>query len=120
MSRLVVPIIGRLLAATGDVRLSADIELDLRDQQSGNLHRRLFRVDTATDVTTFPAYAAMQMGLPLPKAPTAGTKHRPTGQAIRSGFLRFRIVGMDPDEYVIGCLFLGDLLTPLKPAHPAG
>jgi hypothetical protein len=34
--------------------------------------------------------------------------------------LRFRIIGMDPDEYVIGCLFLGDPLTPLNPAHPAG
>jgi hypothetical protein len=54
MSRLVIPISGRVLAATGDVRLWADIELDVKDQV-GNLHRRLFRIDSATDVTTFPA-----------------------------------------------------------------
>jgi hypothetical protein len=54
MSRLVIPISGRVLATTGDVRLWADIELDVGDQ-AGNPHRRLFRIDSATDETTVPA-----------------------------------------------------------------
>jgi hypothetical protein len=118
MSRLVIPITGRLLAATGDVRLWADIDLDVRDQ-AGNLHRRQFRIDSATDVTTVPAYEANQLGLAMPQQATPGVTHRSTGLTIRSGFLRFRLPGMDPDEYAVGCLFLGDPQTPPDPAQQA-
>ena len=41
--------------------------------------------------------------------------HAQTGLEIRSGVLRFRIAGMDPTEYAIACLFLGDPDSP-----PAG
>jgi hypothetical protein len=118
MSRLTIPVTGKLLAATGDVRLWADVEIDLKDG-SGQFHRRRFRVDTATDVTTFPAYEARQLGLPLPMNPSASASHAQTGLAVRSGFLRFRIPGMDPDEYAIGCLFLGDPGIPPDPSRPA-
>jgi hypothetical protein len=59
------------------------------------------------------------LGLAMPQQPTPGVTHRSTGLAIRSGFLRFRIPGMDPDEYAVGCLFLGDPLAPPAPAQQA-
>jgi hypothetical protein len=110
MSRLEIPITGKVLRTTGDVRLWAEVELNLKDA-AGHFHRRIFRVDTATDVSTFPAYEARRLGLPIPQK-AAGATHVQTGLAIRSGILRFRIVGMDPTEYVVPCLFLGDPDTP--------
>jgi hypothetical protein len=38
---------------------------------------------------------------------------------IRSGVLRFQIVGMDPTEYVTTCLFLGDPASPALLSTPA-
>jgi hypothetical protein len=118
MSRLVVPITGKMLWHTGDVRLWADVDLHLKDG-SGNWHRRTFRVDCATDVTTFPAFDAKQMGLPLPAQPSLGVTHAQTGLAIRSGLLRFRIDGMDATEYTVACFFLGDPDTPSSPSQMA-
>src|SRR5262245_11205457 len=118
MSRLVIPVTGKTLWATGDVRLWADIKFALKDNV-GNFHQRTFRVDTATDVTTFPAYEARQLNLPLPVNPTTTAVHTQTGLEIRSGVLRFRIVGMDPTEYVVPCLFLGDPNMPPNPSQPA-
>ena len=111
MSRLVIPIIGKTLWHTGDVRLWAEVHLHLKDG-SGNWHRQTFRVDCATDVTTFPAFDAKRMGLPLPAQPSLGVTHAQTGLAIRSGLLRFRINGMDATEYTVACFFLGDPNTP--------
>src|SRR5262249_46040512 len=74
--------------------------------------RRVFRVDSATDVTTFPAFEARQLGLPMPQQPSSGARHTQTGLEIRSGYLRFRIVGMDPTEYAVACFFLGDPNSP--------
>jgi hypothetical protein len=118
MSRLVVPVSGRVLFATGDVRLGSEIDLLLKDS-AGRFHQRPFRVDTATDVTTFPAYDAKQLGLPLPQQANAGAVHTQTGLVIRSGFLRFRVGGMDQTEYPVPCLFLGDPDTPPDSARPA-
>jgi hypothetical protein len=47
---------------------------------------------------------------------TPGARHRQTGLEVRSGLLRFRIVGLDATEYVIPCLFLGD---PNVAPHPS-
>jgi hypothetical protein len=118
MSRLVVPVVGRVLFATGDVLLRTQIDLLLKDS-AGRFHQRRFRVDTATDVTTFPAHDAKQLGLPIPQHANAGAAHTQTGLAIRSGFLRFRVGGMDQTEYAIPCFFLGDPDTPPDPARPA-
>jgi hypothetical protein len=74
-----------------------------------------FRVDTATDLTTFSAFRAKELGLPMPPAASPGLTHRQTGLAIRSGLLRFRIAGMDLAEYAVSCFLLGDPYTP-----PAG
>jgi hypothetical protein len=118
MSRLVVPVVGQVLHSTGDVKLRVELDLLLRDE-SGGWHLRKFLVDSGTQVTTVPAYEAKQMGLPMPLQPTAGATHIRTGLAVRSGFLRFRIDGMDATEYVIGILFLGDPATPPDRAQPA-
>jgi hypothetical protein len=117
MSRLVIPITGRILWATGDVRLWVDVHLLLRDG-SGGYQKERFRVDSGTEITTFPAYLARQMGLSVPTNP-APARHTQTGLAIRSGMLRFRIEGMDQTEYAVACLFLGDPAVPANPAQPA-
>src|SRR5262245_1048994 len=117
MSRLAIPIIGKTLWATGDVRLWVDIYLLIRDG-SGQYQRERFRVDSGTEITTFPASLAQQFGLVVPASP-APARHHPTGLEIRSGVLRFRIDGMDLTEYVVACLFLGDPSVAPNPAQPA-
>jgi hypothetical protein len=54
----------------------------------------------------------------MPIAPTVGVIHRQTGLEVRSGFLRFRIPGLVPDDFTIGCLFLGDPATAPGPGPP--
>jgi hypothetical protein len=115
MSRLQIPVSYQTLWATGDVRLWVEIELLLKDA-AGTFTRKSFHVDSATELTTFPAYDAKRMGLPMPLQPAQGATHTQTGLEMRSGYLRFRIRGMDPTEYAAPCLFLGDPDTP--PAGP--
>ncbi len=83
------------------------MSLSLKDR-IGHWHKRSFRVDTGTDITTFPAFDAKRLGLPMPQQANRGATHVQTGLEIRSGVLRFRIDGMDQTEYAIACLFLGD------------
>ncbi len=106
MTRLAISVIGRTLYATGDVTLRADVTLALRDD-AGYFVPWLFRIDSATDVTTFPAFEARRFGLPMPVNPSR-VRHDPTGLEVRSGLLRFRIDGMDQTEYVVSCFFLGN------------
>jgi hypothetical protein len=110
MSRLVVPLKHRTLYATGDVLVSARLELLLKTDR-GAWKAAEFLVDTGSELTTFSAYEAQQMGLPMPQAAAPGVRHHPTGLEIRSGYLRARVAGMDATEYAIPCLFLGDPLT---------
>jgi len=53
MSRLAIPVSGNPLYATGDVMLSVWVRLHLRDG-AGNFSAYDFRVDSGTDITTFP------------------------------------------------------------------
>lgn len=118
MTKLEIPITGKVLYATGDVRLWANIDLLLRDN-SGAWQLETFRVDTGSELITFPAYDAKQLKLPIPQQPVAGAVHTQTGLPFRSGCLRFRIVGMDQTEYVSPCLFLGDPHTPISLSQSA-
>jgi hypothetical protein len=118
MSRIAIPIAGQVLWSTGDIRLSADIDLLLKDS-SGNLISDSFRLDTGTEITTFFAYHAMFLGLPMAANASSGVTHTQTGLEIRSGILRFRIVGMDQTEYATPCLFLGDPSVAPAPNRPA-
>src|SRR5262249_17241700 len=117
MSRLEITISGRTLFSTGDVKLWAELPLSLKDN-AGLWHQDSFRVDTGTELTTFPAYEAKQLGLPIPLRANPGATHTQTGLEIRSGVLRFRVVGLGPDEYSIACLFLGDPNCPPDPSRP--
>jgi hypothetical protein len=116
MSRLHTPLRHRILWSTGDLILRAYLDLLLRDGL-GNWQPKTFRVDSASDMTTLPAYNAKQLGLPLPLQP-APIAHEQTGLDVRSGYLRCRIVGMDPIEYAFPCFFLGDPDTPPNPNTP--
>src|ERR1700688_3861989 len=98
MSRLAIPVTRRTLYTSGDVLLRAYIILALKGNP-GNFDNRRFRIDSATDVTTFPAFTARQLGLPMPINPSR-IRHDRTGLEVRSGLLRFRIDGMDATEYV--------------------
>jgi len=118
MSRLAIPVDGRTLYATGDVMLRVRIGLLVRNG-SGGWSRRLFRVDSGTDITTFPASDAKRLGLYLTPRP-AGVTHEQTGLEVRSGMLAFRVVGMDQTLYAVPCFFLGDPDVPPAPGAPRG
>ena len=114
-----IPVSHQILWATGDVRLWAEINLFLKDQAGSWTPAETFRVDSATDITTYPAWNAKRLGLPIPLAPNPGVTHQQTGLEVRSGLLRFRIAGMDATEYAIPTFFLGDPDTQPNPNEPA-
>ncbi len=116
MSRLAIPVIRQVLYATGDVTLRAEVTLALKNA-AGNLAKWDFRIDSATDVTTFPAFEARRLGLPMPVYPSR-IRHDPSGLEVRSGLLQFQIRGMDATEYVVSCFFLGNPNVAPSPATP--
>jgi hypothetical protein len=99
------------LWSTGDVCLWVELNLLVKNNASA-WQRDTFRVDIATDITTYPAFRARQLNLPIPLRAASGASHNQTGLEIRSGLLRFRIEGMDATEYAAACFFLGDPQTP--------
>jgi hypothetical protein len=117
VSRVQKPLDHDILWASGDLILRAFLDLELKDDQ-GNCHKRTFRVDSATDMTTFPAHKARQMNLPMPKHAAIGITHEQTGLEIRSGVIRCRVVGRDQTQYTFPCFFLGDPHTPPSPGTP--
>lgn len=116
MSRLELPLKYQTLWSTGDITLRGEVDLLLKDH-SGNWLPLTFRVDSASDMTTFPAYRAKQLGLPIPQNP-APLKHEQTGLEVRSGYLRCRVAGLDQTENIFPCFFLGDPDTPPSPTAP--
>src|SRR5947209_5468888 len=103
MSRLEVPLKHRILFATGDLLLRAELDLLLKDNQ-GTWRPVAFLVDSGAEMSTMPAFLARQLDLPLPQKPAFGAVHSQTGLEIRSGFLRVRVAGMDPTEHAFPCL----------------
>src|SRR5439155_4767986 len=114
MSRLQIALKHRMLYASDDVVLRAELALLLKDG-SGNWQPQLFRVDPGTEMSTMPAYDAHLLNLPMPLHPVLGAIHRQSGLEFRSGYFRARVVGMDQTEYVFPCFFLGDPLAPPNP-----
>jgi len=110
MSRLVIPVSSKLLLATGDVKLWVPIVLLMRDG-AGNYVKQNFRVDSASEITTYAAYDARLLGLVVPARP-APVQHGQSSIQVRSGMFRFRIDGMDPTEYAVSCMLLGDPNVP--------
>jgi hypothetical protein len=110
MSRIEVPLSSTTLWYTGEMVLRAYLDLLLKDD-AGNWHKEVFRVDSATDMTTMSAARAKGMGLPMPQKGQRVPLTTSAGTAIvivRPGFLRMMVEGMDPVEHVIPCHFLGD------------
>ncbi len=118
MSRLAIPVAGKTLYATGDIKLRAEVTLSVRDG-GGQFVDHKFVVDTGTEVTTIPAYDAKQLGLYVPPRP-ANIRHEQTGLEVRSGMLAFRVVGMDQTLYAVPCFFLGDPDAAPTPNAPPG
>src|SRR5205823_1516037 len=71
MSRLVIPVSSLILWSTGDLRLWIELPVLVKTSAGGWVPEDL-RVDTATDVTTFPAFQAMQLNLPVPQSAAVG------------------------------------------------
>ncbi len=117
MSRLGVPLLHRTLWATGDILLRAELDLRIKDN-AGNWHQETFRVDSGTEMTTFPAALAKQLDIPMPQRAAQGVIHQQTGLELRSGSLRVQVVGMDGTEYAFPCFFLGDPNLPLSSYPP--
>ena len=117
MSRIAIPVSSQPLYATGDAKLWVEVVRAVRDG-TGNFVNRLFRVDSGAEITTFPAYDAMQLGLVVPARPAA-VRHEQTGLEVRSGMLVFRIDGMDQTLYAVSCLLLGDPSVRPSPNAPA-
>jgi hypothetical protein len=113
MSRLEIPLHHHVLWSTGDLVLRAYLDLLVKDSL-GNWHRQTFRVDSASDMSTFPAYGAQQLGLALPQYPSP-IVHEQTGLEVRSGYLPCRIAGMIPSDHIFPCFFLGDPNVPPDP-----
>jgi hypothetical protein len=118
MSRLVVPLLEKKLWSTGDILLRAEFNLLLKDSAGNWQPSEMFRVDSATDMTTMPAYRARQLGLPMPVNAAAGVSHTQSGLEVRSGYLRAKVAGMDQTEYAFPCFFLGDPNSVPDPKTP--
>jgi hypothetical protein len=118
MSRLAIPVSHQTLYATGDVKLWVSVTLALRDG-AGIFVNHTFGVDSGTEITTFPAFQAKQLGLYVPAHPAA-VRHEQTGLEVRSGMLVFRIDGMDQTLYAVSCLLLGDPNVRSSPNAPKG
>jgi hypothetical protein len=118
VSRLEIPVIGKTLWNTGDIKLRVELTLLLKGN-FGAWQPRRFLIDTGTEITTMPARTAKRLGLAMPQTAARGVVFRQTGLEIRSGFLRFRFPGMDQTEYVVPCFFLGNPDTPPLPGPAA-
>ena len=117
MSRLQVPLRDRTLWRTGEVVLRAHLELLLKDA-AGGWHKESFRVDSGTDMTSLSAARAKALGLPMPTQGLTVPITTSTGTALvvlRAGWLRVRVVGLDPVEHLLPCHFIGDPDAALAP-----
>jgi hypothetical protein len=116
MSRLEVPLRYWMLRTTGDTVLRAELVLSLRTNR-GAWEEVPFRVDSGTEMTTMPAYAARKLDVPIPKQAVPGLIL--SGQEVRSGLLQARVVGMDQTEFVFPCYFIGDPSVPPRTQAPS-
>lgn len=119
MSRLAIPLGYRTLWTTGDILLWAELTLSIKTAR-GSREEVVFRVDSATEMTTMPAAVARQLDLPIPQTTVPGLRMK--GQEVRAGVIRVQVVGMDATEYVFPCYFLGDpsLLRATQPRSLLG
>jgi hypothetical protein len=107
-----VPLLGRLLRATGDVMLRAELLLVVADTDQ-DWHLLPFRSDSGTEITTMQAALARHLKIPLPRHPTPELRIRTvTGQEspepVRAGAIKVRFFGIEESEFWFPCYFVGD------------
>jgi hypothetical protein len=118
MSRLEAPLLRKLVWATGDILLRAELDLLIKDN-GGAWQTETFRVDSGTEMTTMPAALAKSLDLPMPRNPVpGGLDLMGKRREVRVGLIRAQVVGMDPTEYVFPCYFIGDPDAPFDPQNP--
>jgi hypothetical protein len=119
MSRLEVPLLHKLLWATGDELLRAELELLVCDRNQLWIPI-VFRVDSGTEMSSMAAARAKFHDFPYPKHAISGlTRRMSSGRVtteVRPRVLKARVAGMDGTVYWLPCYFLGDPDAPL-PTH---
>jgi hypothetical protein len=105
MSRLEVPLLSKMVWATGDLVLRAELDLLIRDE-NGIWRPETFRVDSGTEMTSMAAARARALDLPIPQQPVlldvSGVRRE-----VRAGLIRVQVVAMDGTERHFPCYFLG-------------
>ena len=117
MSRLERPLLAKRITLTGDIALRAELSLRIKTK-SATWEPVDFLVDPGTEMTTFPAARAKQLGIPLPRKPVPRLSITGRNVEVRAGLIRARIDGMDLTEYVFPCYFIGDPDAPFDPKQP--
>jgi hypothetical protein len=117
MSRLERPLLAKTIALTGDIALRAELTLRIK-ANSQSWEPVIFLVDPGTEMTTLPAARAKQLGIALPQKPVPRLGITGKSAEVRAGFIRARVDGMDPTEYVFPCYFVGDPDAPFDPSRP--
>ena len=107
MSRIEVPLLDKIIRATGDIVLRAEVDLLVRTNTQ-NWEPVAFRVDSGTEMTSMAVRRAQMLDVPFPRRAVHGVRFGQAGHEVRSGVLRVQVVGMDSTEYIIPCYFLGD------------
>jgi hypothetical protein len=107
MARLEVPLLSKVLRATGDVLLRAELDLLVRTN-SFIWEKMVFLVDTGTEMTSIPIAAARRLDLPFPQKPVPRLHFQSTGEEVRAGIIRAQIVGLGTREFAFSCYFVGN------------
>ncbi len=107
MSRLERPLLAKALPLMGDIALRAEVTLRIKTNLQ-SWEPVNFLVDPGTEMTTLPAARSKQLGIPFPQKPVPRLGITGKSAEVRAGFIRARVDGMDPTEYVFPCYFIGD------------
>jgi hypothetical protein len=116
MSRLEVPLLTKMVWATGDIVVRAELDLLIRDE-NGVLRPETFRVDSGTVMTSMAAARAKALDLPMPRSPIF-LDINGIRREVRPGLIRAQVVGMDGTEHVFPCYFLGSPNATPGPNQP--
>jgi hypothetical protein len=116
MARLEIPLLSKMVWATGDVVLRAELDPLIRDD-NGILRPETFRVDSGTEMTSMEAAGAKALDLPMPRN-LVFLDINGIRREVRPGLIRAQVVGMDGTEHIFPCYFLGSANAPPNPNQP--
>jgi hypothetical protein len=105
-----IPLLGRVLQATGDKLLRAEVNLLVRAGEGWQAFT--FRVDSAAEMTCMPAAVARLHHINHPTQPMAGVQRKTVAGVdnpeIRAGAPKVQVQGLEGREFYCPCLFVGD------------